>query len=222
MEGNKPVIPIISIVGKSDSGKTTLIEKLIPEINQRGYRIATVKHDVHSFEVDMEGKDSWRHRQAGAYCTIISSPEKIAVIRTTDHDATLEELRDRFLNDIDIIISEGYKNDSAPKIEVFRKEVHQKPLCTKNDNLVAMVTNHPHSRDVPCFDLDDTKSLADLIEKTFLTARTPQNLRLKVNGRSIPLTAFTESIITRSLRGMISSLKGCETPNHIEITIPPR
>ena len=216
------MIPIVSIVGKSDSGKTTLIEKLIPELNQRGYRVATVKHDVHSFEVDREGKDSWRHRQAGAYCTIISSPEKIAVIRSTDHDATLEELRDRFVDDIDIIISEGYKNDSAPKIEIFRKEVHQEPLCTKDDNLVAMVTNHHHNLDVPCFDLDDTKGLTDLLEKTFLTSRESQNLRLKVNGRSIPLTAFTESIITRSLRGMISSLKGCENPNHIEITIPPR
>jgi molybdopterin-guanine dinucleotide biosynthesis protein B len=216
------VIPIISIVGKSDSGKTTLIEKLIPELNQRGYRVATVKHDVHSFEVDKEGKDSWRHRQAGAYCTVISSPEKIAVIRTTDHDATLEELRDRFLADIDIIISEGYKNDSASKIEIFRKEVHQETLCTKEDNLVAMVTNHHHSLDVPCFDLDDTKGLADLLEKTFLTTRTSQNLGLKVNGRSIPLTAFTESIITKSLRGMISSLKGCKDPQHIEITITPR
>jgi len=216
------MIPIISIVGKSDSGKTTLIEKLIPELNQRGYKVATVKHDVHSFEVDKEGKDSWRHRQAGAYCTIISSPQKIAVIRSTDHDLTLEELRDRFVDDSDIILSEGYKNDSAPKIEIFRKEAHQELLCTKNDNLVALVTNHHHNLDVPCFDLDDTRGLADLMEEMFLSARTPQNLHLKVNGRSIPLTTFTESIITRSLRGMISSLKGCDDPQHIEITITPR
>jgi molybdopterin-guanine dinucleotide biosynthesis protein B len=216
------VIPIVSIVGKSDSGKTTLIEKLIPELNQRGYKVATVKHDVHSFEVDKEGKDSWRHRQAGAYCTIISSPEKIAVIRSTDHDLTLEEIRDRFVNDIDIIISEGYKNDNAPKIEIFRKEAQQELLCTQDDNLAALVTNYHHSLDVPCFGLDDTGGLADLIEQTFLAAQTSQKLRLKVNGSSIPLTVFTESIITRSLRGMISSLKGCEDPQDIEITLTPR
>lgn len=216
------MIPIVSIVGKSDSGKTTLIEKLIPELNQRGYKVATVKHDVHSFEVDREGKDSWRHRQAGAYCTIISSPEKIAVISSTDHDATLEELRDRLVDEIDIIISEGYKNDCAPKIEIFRKDVHQEPLCTKNDNLVALVTNHHHNLDVPCFDLGDTGGLADLIEQMFLSAQTSQNLCLKVNGRSIPLTTFTESILTKSLRGMISSLKGCEEPRHIEISITPQ
>jgi molybdopterin-guanine dinucleotide biosynthesis protein B len=215
------MIPIISIVGKSGSGKTTLIEKIIPELNQRGYKVATVKHDVHSFEVDKEGKDSWRHRQAGAYCTIISSPLKIAIIRSTDHDAALEELRDRFVDDVDIIVSEGYKNDRAPKIEIFRKEAHQEPLCTHDDNLVALVTNHHHNLDLPCFDLDDTSGLADLIEETFLPARTSQKLGLKVNGRSIPLTTFTESIITKSLRGMISSLKGCEDPHHIEITITP-
>jgi molybdopterin-guanine dinucleotide biosynthesis protein B len=103
------MIPIISIVGKSNSGKTTLIEKLIPELNRRGYRVGTVKHDVHGFEVDKEGKDSWRHRKAGAYSTIISSPQQIALIRTMSYDAPLDEIRDRFIQDVDIIIAEGYK-----------------------------------------------------------------------------------------------------------------
>jgi molybdopterin-guanine dinucleotide biosynthesis protein B len=216
------VIPIVSIVGKSDSGKTTLIEKLIPELIKRGYKVATVKHDVHSFEVDKEGKDSWRHRQAGAYCTIISSPKQIAVIRTTDHDATLEEIRERFVDELDIIISEGYKNDSAPKVEVFRKEVHEETLCTPDDNLLALVTNHPFDLGVPSLDLNDIEGLADLLEKTFLAAApAPQSIRLQVNGRHIPLTSFTESVITRTVRGMVSSLKGCEDPEHIELTINP-
>jgi molybdopterin-guanine dinucleotide biosynthesis protein B len=215
------VIPIVSIVGKSDSGKTTLIERLIPELIQRGYKVATVKHDVHGFEVDKEGKDSWRHRQAGAYCTIISSPKQMAVIRTTDHDATLEEIRDRFVDEIDIIISEGYKNDSAPKVEVFRKEVHEEPLCTREDSLVALVTNHQIDLGVPCLDLDDTEGLADLIEKQFLSAPITPQIRLQVNGRQVPLTSFTESFITRTVRGMIGTLKGCENPEHIELTINP-
>ena len=215
------MIPIVSIVGKSDSGKTTLIERLIPELIQRGYKVATVKHDVHGFEVDKEGKDSWRHRQAGAYCTIISSPKQIAVIRTTDHDATLEEIRNRFVDKMDIIISEGYKNDSAPKVEVFRKEVHKEPLCTREDSLVALVTNRQFDLGAPCLDLDDTEGLADLLEKKFLAAPAPQNIRLRVNGRQVPLTSFTESVITRTVRGMITALKGCEDPEHIELTIPP-
>ncbi|MDP2972779.1 MAG: molybdopterin-guanine dinucleotide biosynthesis protein B, partial [Deltaproteobacteria bacterium] len=88
------MIPIISIVGKSDSGKTTFIEKLLPELVRRGYRVATVKHDVHGFEVDREGKDSWRHKQAGAHTVIISSPTKVALIRDVEKDLRLDEIRD--------------------------------------------------------------------------------------------------------------------------------
>ena len=96
------MIPIISIVGKSDSGKTTLIEKLVPELTRRGYRVATVKHDVHGFEVDREGKDSWRHKQAGAHTVVISSPQKIALIRDVEKDSTLDEIRRRWVQDVDL------------------------------------------------------------------------------------------------------------------------
>jgi len=88
------MVPIVSIVGKSDSGKTTLIEKLLPALTGRGYRVATVKHDVHGFEVDQEGKDSWRHKQAGAHTVVISSPNKVALIRDVERDLTLDEIRD--------------------------------------------------------------------------------------------------------------------------------
>src|SRR5512134_4143595 len=100
------MIPIVSIVGKSDAGKTTLIEKLVPELVRRGYRIATVKHDVHGFEVDREGKDSWRHKQAGAHTVVISSPSKLAVIRDVEMDVTLDMIRERFIHDVDLILSE--------------------------------------------------------------------------------------------------------------------
>ena len=133
------MIPIISIVGKSDSGKTTLIEKLVPELTRRGYRIATVKHDVHGFEVDREGKDSWRHKQAGAHTVVISSPKKVALIRDVERDLSLMEIRDKLIRDVDLVISEGYKRDVQPKIEIFRKERHQELLCAKEDNLIAIV-----------------------------------------------------------------------------------
>src|SRR4030066_1340246 len=103
------MIPIISIVGKSASGKPTLIEKLVPELVRRGCRVATVKHDVHGFGVDREGKDSWRHKKAGAHTVVISSPTKLALIRDVDHDATLAELRDKYIRDVDLLLSEGFK-----------------------------------------------------------------------------------------------------------------
>ena len=213
------MIPIISIVGKSDSGKTTLIEKLVPEFNRRGYRVATVKHDVHGFEVDKEGKDSWRHRKAGTHSTVISSPKQLALIRDMDHDAPLEEIRNRFIQDVDIIIAEGYKKDKEAKVEVFRKEVHQEPLCTREDNLVALVSNQHFDLGVPCLDLNDVKGLADIIEQSFLKKKTPERVCLKVNGENIPLKPFIDALIRNSIKGIISSLKNCDKPEKIEITI---
>jgi molybdopterin-guanine dinucleotide biosynthesis protein B len=161
-------IPIVSIVGKSSAGKTTLLEKLIPELIKRGYRVATVKHDVHGFEIDHEGKDSWRHKKAGAHTTIISSPGRIALIENADHDHTLDEIRDSYVKNADIILAEGYKGNPFPKIEVFRSELKRTLLCKKEDNLLAVAANIKLDIGVPCFDINDSQSLVDLIENKFL------------------------------------------------------
>ena len=213
------MIPIISIVGKSDSGKTTLIEKLVPELTRRGYRVATVKHDVHGFEVDQEGKDSWRHKRAGAHTVVISSPNKVALIRDVERDSTLEEIRKRWIQDVDLILSEGYKKDVQPKIEVFRKEKHKKLLCTKKDNLVAIVSNQKFNVGVPCFQLDDMKGLSNFIEKEFIKSKKEKEIALRVDGKSIPMTPFVKDFIRMTVKGMLSSLKGCEKSKCIEIRI---
>jgi molybdopterin-guanine dinucleotide biosynthesis protein B len=213
------MIPIVSIVGKSDSGKTTLIEKLLPELIRRGYRIATVKHDVHGFEVDREGKDSWRHKQAGAHTVIISSEKKIALIRDIEKDLTLDELRGRLVQDVDLILSEGYKKDIQPKIEIFRKEKHKELLCTREDNLVAIVSDQPFDVGVPCFGLDDMRGLADFIEGRFLKTKKNGEVSLRVNGKPVPLTSFVSDFVRNTVKGMVSALKGCQNAKRIEIRI---
>jgi len=216
------MIPIISIVGKSDSGKTTLIEKLVPELSQRGYRVATVKHDMHGFEVDREGKDSWRHKQAGAHTVVISSPQKLALIRDVEKDLTLGEIRGKWIQDVDLILSEGYKRDVQPKIEIFRKEKHKKLLCTKKDNLIAIVSNQKFRVGVPCFDLEDMRGLANFIEKEVLKSKKEKEIFLRVDGRPISMTPFVKDFLTKTIKGMVSSLRGCETPEQIEIHIEER
>jgi len=216
------MIPIISIVGKSDSGKTTLIEKLVPELSQRGYRVATVKHDMHGFEVDREGKDSWRHKQAGAHTVVISSPQKLALIRDMEKDLTLGEIRGKWIQDVDLILSEGYKRDVQPKIEIFRKEKHKKLLCTKKDNLIAIVSNQKFRVGVPCFDLEDMRGLANFIEKEVLKSKKEKEIFLRVDGRPISMTPFVKDFLTKTIKGMVSSLRGCETPEQIEIHIEER
>ncbi len=163
------MIPIVSLVGKSDSGKTTLLEKLVRELKGRGFRIATIKHDAHSFEIDHEGKDSWRHKQAGATMSVISSPEKLALVADADHDHSLSELRDKLIRDVDLIITEGYKKETHPRIEVFRKERSKELLCKDDENLIAIAGAPPDAPPgIPVFDLNDPARICDFIEERFL------------------------------------------------------
>lgn len=157
------MIPIISIVGRSKSGKTTLIERLIPEFIKRGYRVATIKHHDKAFHIDHEGKDSWRHKEAGAQTVVISSPHKVALIEDLSEELSLDALATRFIQGADIIIAEGFKRDKHPKIEVFRKGTQ--PLTPRLDNVIAVVSDCPLSLDIPCMDLNDINEIADVIEK---------------------------------------------------------
>lgn len=160
------MIPIVSIVGKSNVGKTTLLEKLIPELRRRGYRVATVKHDAHSFEMDVPGKDTWRHRQAGADLVVISSKDKIAQIRRVEGEMPLLDIT-ATITGVDIILTEGFKRGPAPKIEVSRRILSQDLLCSA-DELVAVATDQSFDLGVPQFGLDDVAGLADLLEARFL------------------------------------------------------
>ncbi len=158
--------PIISVVGKSGSGKTTLIEKLIPELKKRGYRIAVIKHAFHQFDIDKEGKDSWRHRAAGADTVIVASQGRIAIVKN-HHSENIDSM-EAYFSDTDIVITEGYKRDNKPKIEVFRAAAHTEPLCRGNSDLVALVTDTDVDLNVPRFGLEDIKKLADFIEEKYL------------------------------------------------------
>jgi molybdopterin-guanine dinucleotide biosynthesis protein B len=162
------LVSVVSIVGKSDSGKTTLIEKLIPILKDRGYRVASIKHDVHGFEMDREGKDTYRHFHSGADAVLISSPNKIALIKRVDQPSSLDELVERYYPDMDIVITEGFKRLDKPKIEVFRSAIHEQPLCTAADNRVALASDVPLDVDCPRFDINDAKGIADFIEERFL------------------------------------------------------
>lgn len=164
-------IPIISIVGKSNSGKTSLVEKLIPELVKRGYRIATIKHNKHGFDIDHEGKDSWRHKKAGACATVIACPTRVALIEDLERDQTLDEIRNKYIKNVDVILAEGYKGNPFPKIEVFRSDLKRELLCGKEDNLLAIASDIKLDIGVPCFDINDIGSIADLIENEFLKTR---------------------------------------------------
>ena len=158
---------IITIVGKSNSGKTTLLEKLITNLTQKGYQIGSVKHAHDGFEIDKEGKDSWKHKKAGAASSLVISQNKVAMIK--DDTASYLEKMQNYLSDNDIILAEGFKRQNFPKIEIFRTQSkHKTPLCLNDKNLIAFVTNSDYKSDVPCFGLEDINELSDFIELNFL------------------------------------------------------
>jgi molybdopterin-guanine dinucleotide biosynthesis protein MobB len=163
------MLPIVSIVGRSKSGKTTLIEKLIPELRQRGYRIGTIKHTHHQFEIDRSGKDSSRHRAAGAQTVILAASGQIAMIKSAASQSVAGLIR--YFDDVDLLITEGYKHEKTPKIEVLRAEVADELLCRDDPNLIAVATDANITIHVPVFRLDDPVPIAAFIERKFLRRR---------------------------------------------------
>jgi len=130
--------------------------------------VATIKHNVHGFDIDHEGKDSRRHKKAGAHTAIISSPWKIALIEDVERDHGIEELRDKYIRDVDIVLSEGHKKSPHPKIEVFRAEMNMELLCGGEENLIAIVSDRKQDVGAACLDINDIEAVVDFVEERFL------------------------------------------------------
>jgi len=197
--------PLVSIVGKSKSGKTFLIQKLIAELKSRGYRVATVKHVPQDISFDEPEKDSWHHIQAGSDATVISSPNRVVLIKPVGAEPALDEVARILGGDYDIILTEGFKNGDAPKIETHRREAGASLGALRG--LVAMVTDEPTEAKVKQFSFEEVKGLADFLEESFIK-REGGWLSLYVNGSLISLSPFPEEIIRNILMGMAASLRG--------------
>jgi molybdopterin-guanine dinucleotide biosynthesis protein B len=155
--------PLLSIVGKSKGGKTTLLEKLIPELKRRGYRVATIKHHSHKeFEIDQPGKDTWRYARAGSDVVILSSPGKIASIQKLERELSLDEICE-LLPEVDIILTEGYKSAGKPSLEVMRAE-RGLDLISDPRQLLAIVTDTRLENDSFQMDINDVGQIADFVE----------------------------------------------------------
>ena len=156
---------VINIIAcKSNVGKTTLIEGLIKELKLRGHSVATIKHDANDFEIDKEGKDTWRHRKAGAEAVVISSKSKMAMIKEIKQEISLDELIN-LVSDYDFVIVEGYKKSSYKKIEVFRSAVSTE-IITPKEKLIAVASDIELNLDgVLEVNINDYKSLANIVEE---------------------------------------------------------
>lgn len=187
-QASETAAPILSIVGKSNSGKTTLIEKLLHALTAKGYRVGTIKHDAHSFEVDVPGKDSWRHREAGAAGVIIASSERLFLTRKLERGLDLYEIVNAHFTrrarpgaadgapgsydeGYDLVLTEGFKRSSAPKIEVQRAARSDALVCdAAADNLIGIASDTDWKiGELPCFHIDDAEAITAFIVDRFLS-----------------------------------------------------
>ena len=158
-------IPIMAFAGYSGSGKTTLLEKLIREIKSRGVRLAIIKHDGHQFDIDHEGKDSWRFTHAGADITVVTSADKTACVSLGE--CPLSNLLSG-IHDVDLVLIEGFKNEKLPQIGVARRE-NGKGFTAPLEHFLAIITDMDVESPVPCFGYEDIPAIADFIlEKTIM------------------------------------------------------
>jgi len=161
-------VKVLSFVAAaSNSGKTTIIEKVVRLLKKRGLRVAVVKHASKGFELDRAGKDSWRFRQAGADAVVLIGPGQTAVMKNMDRQPDDAEL-ERLIGSVDVVIKEGFKSDPGPKIEVFRSKVTAgQPLCVNDNSFLALVSDIEIKIQIPWFELDDVEGVASFIAAKF-------------------------------------------------------
>ena len=161
----------VAFVARSGTGKTTLIEKLIADLKRRGWRVGAIKHDAHRFDIDHPGKDSYRLAAAGADTTLITSPEKLALVRKHAASPPVEEIVATYFADVDIVLAEGFRRSALPRIEVRRKapggDIAVDAAGT-DPLLIAVASDEALAPGVPVFRLDDAAGLADFLVETFI------------------------------------------------------
>ncbi len=155
---------VISIVGHSGAGKTTLVEKLIRELCSRGVKVATIKHAHHKVELDTPGKDSFRYKDAGAVMSMLLTRDALQLVADAKTEREPQQLAQRFLGEADLVLAEGFSHAPGAKIEVLRRACDKPPRCAIEDGLVAIVTDmdevYPQ---LLHFGLEDVGGIVDFI-----------------------------------------------------------
>jgi molybdopterin-guanine dinucleotide biosynthesis adapter protein len=198
------MIPVVAIVGKSGSGKTVLMEKLIAEFKSRGLKVASIKHAHQMVDMDTAGKDTWRFSQAGSDATVIASPSRISIFKNISGEPGLDDALLALGQGYDIVLAEGFKSTKLPKIEVHKGD-GTAPLF-KETELFAIVSDEKLKFKIPRFPRDDIESIADFIEKDIVD-KMPPDMAITVNGKPLFLKPFVQDIIASSILAMLSTLK---------------
>ena len=214
---------VVCVVGNSGAGKTTLIERLLRELSRRKYRVAAVKHCPQGFDMDAEGKDSWRFTQAGASGVFLTSPGRVGLIEDMEPVPGLKSIAEHYFPSFDIVLGEGFSEDKeVAKIVVLRKGVSDY-VKSPQDDILALVSDFEIKADKPVFNPDDVSGIADFIEQLLVgESGVEGSVTLIINKKPVPLNAYVQSVIKKVIMGIIDTLKReDEKLKQIDVIIKP-
>lgn len=212
---------ILGIVGKSDTGKSTLILKLIPELVKRGYRVGTIKNCPHGFDIDKKGKDSWRFSQAGSEGILLTSPDRFALVRRGENksDKEIPELICLLFYGFDIVLVEGYSSlEGIKKIELLRKGISH-CMDTSLKKVVALVSDIEMGVDKPVFRPDEVNRIVDFMEEAMQTNNINKGVEILINGESLPLNHFVQRMVKNLALAVVEPLKKNSKEDITEVII---
>ncbi|MBI4338450.1 MAG: molybdopterin-guanine dinucleotide biosynthesis protein B [Chloroflexi bacterium] len=215
------MVPVVCVVGKSNSGKTTLLERLIPLLKGLGYTVAAIKHAPHGVDVDMAGKDSWRLAKAGSDLALAVTPTGVSCYQAFSEEPPLQELLQRLEGAYDLVLVEGYKGSVFPKVEVHRQALGPDLVCQPSE-LAALVTDGPARPDLRCFHPNAPDALVSFLEEAYCAPSLgAPRVSLLVNGAPVDLKPFVRAIIAQGVVGMVEALKGMKPVLHVVLNIAP-
>ena len=155
-------VTIISIAGKQNAGKTTLIKDLIPKLKEHGYRVGTLKYNIRKFDIDHEGKDTYKYSSSGADSVAISTLSEFVVMKKTAKPLTLQEIIEAHFSDVDVVLVEGYREDDYPRIRIIDPQ-DTNAVKTDSENELLLVNEKTENS---CFSIDGINRARDFIEKS--------------------------------------------------------
>jgi molybdopterin-guanine dinucleotide biosynthesis protein B len=197
---------IFAFTGISDSGKTQLLQKLIGELKSRGYTVSVIKHCAHGFDLEEQGKDTAQFMEAGSDSVCMYSPDGIVVFQQKKTRLDVDKISREYLKCSGIILVEGAESDKdLKKIEVLRKGFSEKVLCSPEE-LIAVVSDFDAGKNIPVFHPEDIERIANFLEN-YPQEKEPQ-LRLDIDGVSVPMNPCVQTIFSNTMMGMIRSLEG--------------
>jgi molybdopterin-guanine dinucleotide biosynthesis protein B len=210
---------ILSIVGFSNSGKTTLLREMIPLLKTKGYSVGVVKHTDHDFSFDRPGKDTFKFKESGADNVALVGADLLGFRGKLDESDPLflDRLAQTFYPNQDILLIEGFKKSEKPKIVVLSQGKEVDLFKELKGPIIATVGTRPVRNDVPHFNPDDHEGLVNSIIERFLKERKKPSIQVILDGKRIPMKHFVHEMVRKAIWGLLSPLKGFKEPRNIEI-----